>query len=257
MDGVLDGEFDLLPQLAAELGRPLAWYKTTISSFRLSELIEHYQDLGWAVRPLLIVRDVRSVWSSLITKQYGVNGFSAEDPPLRMRFRRFKDDWELFLQRAWPMLCYENLLEEPEATLRKACGELALDWDRSMLTWPKSADEIADAGRGSESFRRTQGQCLEATLAAYGEQKKVDASIAPGDLAWLDNEFQALNAYHGYPLHLDGLAAAEGPDVIQICDFQQMRRYRWELERKPIRWLLNSLGVPDHSLDRRFVKKAG
>jgi hypothetical protein len=36
-----------------------------------------------------------------------------------------------------------------------------------------------------------------------------------------------------------------------------MRRYRWELQRKPIRWLLDSLGVPDNSLDQRFMKKAG
>ena len=51
MDGVLDGEYDLLPRIAPNLGRPLAWCKTTISSFRLSELVSHYEDEGWAVSP--------------------------------------------------------------------------------------------------------------------------------------------------------------------------------------------------------------
>jgi hypothetical protein len=256
MDGVLDGEFDLLPQIDFSLGRPFAWYKTTISSFRASELVGHYEDLGWDVRPLLIARDVRSVWASLLTKPYGVNGFSAEDPPLRMRFRRFKDDWQLFRDRGWPILRYESLLENHERTLRDACTQLALSWDEAMQRWPKRADEIADAGRGSDSFRRTQGQCLADTLATYCQQKKADLPIAVGDLAWLEDEFCEFNAHHRYPLHLD-LPADEGPDVIEICKFQQMRRYRWELQRKPIRWLLDSLGMPDHSLDERFVKKAG
>ena len=47
MDGVLDGEYDLLPRIAPNLGKPLAWCKTTISSFRLSELMRHYEDEGW------------------------------------------------------------------------------------------------------------------------------------------------------------------------------------------------------------------
>ena len=137
MDGVLDGEYDLLPRIAPELGRPLAWCKTTISSFRLSELTSYYEDEGWTVSPLLIVRDVRDTWASLLVKPYGVNGFTAEDPPLRLRFRRFKEDWELFRAKGWPILRYESLLEDHEKTLRDACRHLALSWDDSMLHWTK------------------------------------------------------------------------------------------------------------------------
>ena len=96
-------------EIAPDLGRPLAWCKTTISSFRLSELASHYEDEGWTVTPLLIVRDVRDTWASLLTKPYGMNGFTAEDPPLRLRFRRFKEDWELFRAKGWPILRYESL----------------------------------------------------------------------------------------------------------------------------------------------------
>ena len=217
----------------------------------------HYQDLGWHVRPLLVARDVRHVWSSLITKPYGVNGFSAEDPPLRMRFRRFKDDWELFRREGLPILRYESLLSDPAATLRDACARLSLKWDDAMLNWPKPANQIADAGRGSDSFRRTHGQCLADTLAAYAAKKPPETPIAAGDLNWLENEFREFNEHNDYPLHINGLSTTDGPNVIQICNFQEMRRYRWELQRRPIRWLLNRLGMPDHSLGRRFLKKAG
>ena len=255
MNGVLDGETDLLPQIARCLGRPNVWYKTTISSFRLTELMDHYQGMGWRVHPLLIVRDVRSVWSSLLTKPYGVNGFTAEDPPLRLRFRRFKEDWELFRRRDWPILRYESLLESPETTLRIACQRLGLAWDESMLDWPKQEGEIADAGRGSDSFRRTRGEDLAETLARYSCEKKKEKPIGGGDLEWLESEFHAFNADNGYPFHAEDCEPADERSAA-ICSFQQMRRYRWELQRKPIRWLLNSLGVPDNSLDRRFVKKA-
>ena len=92
-DGVLDADNDLLPAIDPRLARPFAWYKTTISSFRLSEIAQHYRDAGWDVRTLLVLRDLRAVWASLRKKPYGRNGITAEDPPLRLRVRRFFDDW--------------------------------------------------------------------------------------------------------------------------------------------------------------------
>jgi len=257
MDGVLDGEHDLLPRIAPNLGKPLAWCKTTVSSFRLSELVSHYEDEGWSVSPLLVVRDVRDTWASLRTKPYGMNGFTAEDPPLRLRFRRFKEDWELSQAKNWPILRYERLLENPERFLRETCRHLALPWDDSMMNWTKCASEIADAARGSKSFRKTRGRDLAETLAHYSAQPKTQIFIGGGDLAWLDDEFQAFNAENGYPLHIADYAEANDHSSARICSFQELRRYRWELQRRPIRWLLNSIGVPDRSLDGRFLKKAG
>jgi hypothetical protein len=256
MDGVLDAEYDLLPRIAPSLGRPLAWCKTTISSFRLSELTSHYEDEGWSVSPLLVVRDVRDTWASLLLKPYGMNGFTAEDPPLRLRFRRFKEDWELFQTRGWPILRYESLLEDHEQVLRETCRRLDLSWDDSMLHWTKRAGQIADSSRGSDSFRQTRGRSLAETLARYSARKKDETCIAGGDLAWLEEEFQAFNADNGYPIHIADCAAGDDRDSVPICNFQDLRRYRWELQRKPLRWLLNSLGVADQSLHDRFVKKA-
>jgi len=256
MDGVLDAEHDLLPRISPNLGRPLAWCKTTVSSFRLSELVSHYEDEGCTVSPLLIVRDVRDTWASLLSKPYGMNGFTAEDPPLRLRFRRFKEDWELSRARGWPILRYESLLENHETILRETCWQLALPWDDSMVNWTKSAKEIADSTRGSKSFRETRGQNLAETLALYSAQPKKAVFIAGGDLAWLEDEFQAFNREQGYSLRVAGYAEAGDQSSARMCSFQELRRYRWELQRRPIRWLLNSVGVPDRSLDSRFLKKA-
>mgnify|MGYP002684367817 CR=1 FL=1 len=91
-DGVLDGDNDLLPALDEQLARPIAWYKTTVCCFRLSEIAQHYRDAGWNVRTLLVLRDLRAVWASLRTKPYGRNGITAEDPPLRLRVETTEAD---------------------------------------------------------------------------------------------------------------------------------------------------------------------
>ncbi len=190
----------------------------------------------------------QTLWSERIT---------AEDPPLRLRFRRFKEDWELFQAKGWPILRYESLWDDHEGTLREACQRLALPWDDSMVHWTKRATQIADASRGSDSFRQTQGRNLAETLARYSAHKKKGTFIGGGDLTWLENEFRAFNADNGYPLHVASCAETDDQSSAPICNFQELRRYRWELQRKPIRWLLSNLGVPDNSLDGRFMKKAG
>ncbi len=256
MDGVLDAEYDLLPRLEPSLGRPLVWCKTTIGSFRFCELIAHYEDEGWEVSPLLVLRDIRDTWASLAVKPYGMNGFTAEDPPLRLRFRRFKDDWEIFRAKGWPIMRYESLLEDHQQVLREACRNLNIAWDDSMVHWTKGAGQIADSSRGSDSFRQTQGRNLADTLQRYASQKKKPVIIGEGDLAWLEREFREFNEESGYAVHVPACAGADG-EILPICNFHDLRRYRWELQRKPIRWLLNSLGVADNSLNGRFLKKAG
>ena len=120
MDGVLDARFDMIPQVPPNLSRPLPWIKFTVACFRFSEVADFYADDGWSVRPLLVVRDVRAVFNSLITKPYGRNGTTADDPPIRLRLRRFLEDWRMFRDRGWPLMRYEDLIVEPEKTLKDA-----------------------------------------------------------------------------------------------------------------------------------------
>ncbi len=247
MNGVLDAASDLLPFIDPGIGAPLVWYKSTTVCFRLSELADHYRDQGWEVRPLLVVRDLRKVWASLLTKPYACNGITAEDPPLRMRIRRFVDDWRQFRQMDWPILRYEDLLEEPRAALEETCVRLGLPWDEAMLTWPKSPADIVDCRWGNESFWKTRGDGLAATLASYAERPRADRA-GRSDLEWLEGEFRDFNVANNYPAGNLVEAADELPPVLS---FEVTRRYKWETAHKPVRWLLSKFGVENRPLVQR------
>lgn len=255
MDGILDADNDLLPQIDPELGQPHAWYKTTISCFRLSELARHFEGQGRKVRALLVVRDVRRVWASLLKKPYACDGITAEDPPLRLRLLRFREDWELFLRRNWPVLRYESLLADPEGTLRQACYQLDLPWDEAMLTWPKAEEDIVDTSWGNESFRASRGINLTESLARYtGRSSK--PSMPPEDLCWLEKEFRDFNLENGYPTAIETKAMLQHVSR-SAPSFEVTRRYEWETKRKPLRWLLSRLGIPYRKLiERRSIKRA-
>jgi hypothetical protein len=255
-DGVLDADNDLLPALDPRLARPLAWYKTTISSFRLSEIAEHYRDAGWSVRTLLVLRDLRAMWASLRSKSYGRNGITAEDPPLRLRVRRFIDDWRRAQQFGTALMKYEDFVDSPETTLQRVCTELNVSWDSAMLTWPKPAERIADRRNGNGSFWNSRDACLMQTLARYGTKSDFPA-LPPVHLQWLESEFRDYNESNGYPLHLDA-ASVEAADTIDNApNFESTRRYKWETAQKPFRWLLAQLGRRNKALiDRRSWKRA-
>ncbi len=256
-DGVLDADNDLLPALDPRLARPIAWYKTTISSFRLSEIATHYRDAGWDVRPLLVLRDLRAVWASLTKKEYGRNGITAEDPPLRLRVRRFVDDWRDLAATGAAMFRYEDFVAEPAMTLQGVCGQLGLPWDAAMLGWPKPPERIAHRNNGNESFLAPRGPGVLESLARY---KRPNAPRLPADdLHWLETEFRDYNEANGYPLHLIDVCQ---PAVVTNADlatpnFEVTRRYVWETSRKPFRWLLAQFGRRNTKLiDQRSWKRA-
>lgn len=252
MDGILDADNDLLPRLDPAIGCPHIWYKTTICCFRLTELADHYRDEGWTVRPLLVVRDLRHVWSSLRSKPYGRNGITAEDPPLRVRVRRLVTDWQTFLLHDWPILRYEDLVEQPRETLPATCRKLELPWDEAMLTWPKPEEEILDARWGNANFRGSRGADLLETLRRAPDKPR-RLQIPGEELDWLQREFREFNAANGYPLEIGGVDTTAAPTP---QGFDATRRYEWETRRKPVRWLLARLGVPYRKLiERRSIRK--
>lgn len=256
-DGVLDADNDLLPALDPRLARPVAWYKTTISSFRLSEIAQYYRDAGWDVRTLLVLRDLRAVWASLRKKSYGRNGITAEDPPLRLRLRRFVDDWRNAAATGTVLLRYEDFVKAPEHSLKHVCGQLGLAWDPAMIVWPKPAENIADRKNGNGSFWNTCGSNLLETLAQY--QGKPDQQTLPAaELEWLEAEFRDFNKVSGYPLHWNVGASDEPTSVIaNEPRFEVTRRYKWETAQKPFRWLLFQFGRPNTTLiERRSRKRA-
>jgi hypothetical protein len=256
-NGVLDADNDLLPTIDPNLARPYAWYKTTISCFRQSEIAQYFRDAGWEVRTLLVLRDLRSVWASLRSKPYGRNGITAEDPPLRLRVRRFVEDWRSTQASGGATMRYEDFVASPTTTLQQACGSLGLPWDVSMLTWPKPPDRIADRKNGNGSFWDSRGANLMSSLKQF-RQRNSDLQLPAGDLSWLETEFRDFNYANGYPLMLRCEAEAEG-DVgrFQSPSFEVTRRYKWETAQKPFRWLLSQFGRRNTTLiDRRSWKRA-
>jgi hypothetical protein len=204
-NGVLDTPSDLIQPRFERVREPIVWVKQTVASFRWLDLCETYRDLGWEPEPLLVVRDVRAAYASLIRKSYGVNGTTAEDPPLRMRFRRFLRDWELFRAQGWPIIKFEELIRDHRSILEKACEELSLPWDEGMISWPKAPSEIAygkdNWGKKSiqESFERSiqKGNLAAATMQDRAEMR---LDNLPGtELRWLEETFSEYNGFHHYP----------------------------------------------------------
>jgi hypothetical protein len=235
MDGYLDAHNDLFVQIPNELGTPLVWYKTTICCFRLTELMAHYQDSGWQVRPLLLVRDVRHVWNSLVRKPYGRNGTSSEDPPLRVRFRRFKEDWQHFRAAGWPILKFESFLAEPERALQDTCRSLGLSWDPSMITWPKTVADIANTRHGNETFRTSRGPCLTDTMR---EPSANLSHVLPGDLHWLETEFKEYNQINGYPRSLPTSVSPLRLTQRAIPRYSVTRHSQRKARYRPVPWFM-------------------
>jgi hypothetical protein len=256
-NGVLDADNDLLPAIDPQLARPVAWYKTTISSFRLSEIARHYRDAGWDVRTLLVLRDLRAVWASLRKKSYGRNGITAEDPPLRLRVRRFIDDWQNAAGTGTVLLRYEDFVNSAETALQCVCGQLGLAWDPAMITWPKSAEEIADRKNGNGSFWNSRATNLLETLAQY-DAKPDRQALPAAELEWLESEFRDFNKVSGYPSHWNvPTSEVPAPSAANEPRFEVTRRYKWETAQKPFRWLLSRFGRPNTTLiERRSHKRA-
>jgi hypothetical protein len=204
-NGVLDTPSDLIQPRFERVTEPIVWVKQTIASFRWLDLCETYRDLGWEPEPLLVVRDVRAAYSSLIRKSYGVNGTTAEDPPLRMRFRRFLRDWDLFRAHGWPIIKFEDLIRDHRATLAKACKELSLPWDEGMISWPKVPPEIAYGkdNWGKKSIQKSfETSIQKGNLAAATMQDRAEMRLdnLPGtELRWLEETFSEYNSFHHYP----------------------------------------------------------
>jgi hypothetical protein len=229
MDGVLDARFDMVPVMPAVQSQH--WLKFTIAAFRFKEVMEHFEDEGWCVKPLLVVRDMRSVFNSLIKKEYGKNGTTAEDPPIRMRLRRFFEDWQLFREKGWPMLRFESLVADGAPVLQSACQQMDLPWDEGMIHWKKDESDIAAAGYGNETFLINLNTSLEQSIDPT-KQGVATQNIPPADLEWMERQFAEFNKAMDYPEHV----APQGPPSPQraIPDFQFTRRYARIARQRPV-----------------------
>ena len=241
MDGIFDANSDIVCTVPEGIATPYIWYKLTISSFRLSENIKCAEDEGFHVRPLLVVRDARTTWASLSHKSYGRNGTTAEDPPLRLRMRRFLEDWQIFRRNGWPIIQYENFVKSPEHTLKQTCEALAIPWDPDMISWPKPPENFTNLHHGNITFLNSKGGGLLNTLRPE-VVNNINHPIPPKDLEWLELEFSEFNQVNDYPPHRD--IPLDSVDRL-VPGFDVTRRLKWRLRQKPLRLLLYKMGFKD------------
>lgn len=255
-NGVLDMPSDVIQPSFDRVTEPIVWCKMTIASYRWVDLAGIYRDLGWNPEPLLVVRDVRAAYSSLSRKWYGVNGTTAEDPPLRMRFRRFLQDWELFSSRGWPTLKYEDLIADERASLISICGALSLQWDEAMLTWPKLMSDIAYVGKMNKTFQESveKGSLARAKLR---DRAQVNVDQLPQyELKWLEDTFEHYNEVHGYQRHIKPSEYREDSARISEPRFDGTARHWYYSENKRLRAENDSLRRDNEAL-RRLIGSDG
>jgi hypothetical protein len=188
--------------------------------------------LTWEPEPVLIVRDVRAAYASLRRKSYGFNGLTAEEPPLRLRFRRFLLDWQLFRERDWPVVAYEDVIRDPVRTLRQACRLLRLPYDPAMVSWPKQSADVAYVLPGANAtFARSVGAgSLPEAIQRAGSPGSL-AGIPRSELRWLEETFAAYNETYGYPSHVE--AASE--DTADVPRYRGTSRQHGHAELERLR----------------------
>lgn len=238
-NGALDVPSDLILAEFEKVREPVVWVKMTIGSFRWEEVSEIYEDLGWHPEPFLVVRDVRAACVSLLQKQYGFNGTTSEQPPLRLRFRRFLRDWQLFRYNGWPILKYEEFIEQGRQALANTCHALALPWDEGMVSWPKGLSEIAYVDNLQETFSKSIiGGSLDAAILK--DRPAVDVrSLAREELEWLEETFSEYNGFHNYPFQIPHPFPHDAPESLPPPSPKETVR-QWFIDENQRLWNENT-----------------
>lgn len=198
MNGVYDMDNASIQQDFSRVLTDVVWVKMTIGAFRLEEVASTYSSQGWNVLPILITRNLAEVLDSLQGKSYGVDGITGDDPPLLVRARRYLRDVEQARQDGWPVIRYEDLIDNPVPTLQAACRQLGLPWDETMVHWTKPESDVAYMSAGNQSFDRTRLQAggLLAAVRLYTDMR------SGRDVS---------DQVRGRSIALAGLAAQSGP----------------------------------------------
>jgi hypothetical protein len=232
-NGVLDMPNSIIHASFDRVSEPIVWVKMTIGAFRWLDVYDTYRDLGWDPEPLLVVRDVRYAFCSLMRKDYGINGLTAEDPPLRLRMRRALMDWELFRRNDWPILAFEEFVREPRRVLARTCEKLRIPFDEGMLEWSKRRSDITyDLTEGNKTFANTSSAARSLEEGLSAERKTLSLEKLPAsELQWLEETFREYNAFHGYPLSVEA-PKTSAPAVMGSPTYEATLRHWYDQERR-------------------------
>lgn len=229
LDGIYDMENALIQQDFSRIMTNPVWLKMTIGSFCLAELVALYEAQGWVVRPLLVQRDLSSVYRSLLGKSYGFDGATGDEPPIFIRIQRYLADLDTARAKGWPILRYEDLICNPKGELQRICGLLDLAWDEAMVTWPKNEASIAYMANGNPTFHLTkQGSAdLLTTIAKYQQRERPLKDSPPPN--FLEAMVEAIDRSSGSSIPTPR-SAALSPVILPPVRFRGTRRQLLEKE---------------------------
>jgi hypothetical protein len=147
LDAALDPE---PPDLGEALRRVYAAYAASEGKPRYGDKTHRYvMDIGVLAarfpesRFVHIVRDGRNVALSLVEAPFGPSNLTEAAAFWRGRVGRGRADGQRLGPRRYLEIHYEDLVADPEATLRAVCGFLDLAWDEAMLRYYERAGAVA------------------------------------------------------------------------------------------------------------------
>ncbi|MEG3767491.1 hypothetical protein [Alteromonas sp. 14N.309.X.WAT.G.H12] len=152
LDGILDMASDRIEVNLSQVTTPVTWVKMTTIAYRWQEVASVYAMYGYKAYPLMIVRNPFDVWVSLKKKWYGLNGLTAEDPPLAIRFLRFLEDWKAFQKSGYPIIQFEHFIEDPTTQIRAVMDRLPVNFDANMVNGETDLNAISYVSESNASF---------------------------------------------------------------------------------------------------------
>jgi hypothetical protein len=246
-NGFLDMATDRIETVFDLVEEPYIWVKMTTSAFRWFEVAKFYESLGYSVQPCMVVRNPYSVYSSLTNKWYGIDGTTAEDPPIKIRFIRWLEDWKLFVANQWPIIRFESLADSPSETLQSACEQMGMSWDRNMESWPKTFEDIAYTGRPNDSFRNSDQH--SGLFRGFNKDIAIpkEISLFEDEVEWISKTCHGLNLKYDYTpveLHIKGKKAP-------VPSYGKTRRRKWlprsgSLDYEEVKAAVKSMGQQIH-----------
>ena len=248
MDGILDANNDMFTDVPSVTRTPFTWLKTTISSFRMAEMVDHYQDLGWIVRPLLICRDVREVVffptaarANAIWHQRHDRGRPAVAAEVSSGFWKIG---ELFRDEGLAhSLSYDQFLINPKKVLRRRHKARNSTSPGTTPWWPgrKPRSAIMETERhGNDTFRKNFGTNLWDSLKPTPKSPE-NLAIPSSEWFWLEKEFAQYNRVNGYLAHLSkGSTRQDARAVVPFHPTAITRRSLWRMRQKPLRYIRRS-----------------
>lgn len=123
--------------------------KTPSHTFEVELLSERFPDS----RFLHIVRDGRDVAASVVTMDFGASRFAEAARTWRRKVLRAHDGGVRLGPRRYHEIHYEDLVADPEATLREVCAFLDLAYSDAMLGYHERADELLEGVRHTDHLQ--------------------------------------------------------------------------------------------------------